>query len=101
MAKRGDPKRSDLFGDGTPTPVARPPRLSDKVAEAILETIVGGGLKPGDALPTERELGAYYGVSRTVVREAIKALSARGMVSSRAGRGLRVAAVDADDVSTS
>ncbi len=81
--------------------VARSPRLSDTVAEAMLETILERGLRPGDQLPSERELGEQYGVSRTVVREAVRALSARGVVSARAGRGLSVAQVDASAVSAS
>ncbi len=81
--------------------VTRPPRLSDKVAEAMLQTILERGLRPGSPLPSERELGEQYGVSRTVVREAVRALGARGVVDAHAGRGLTVAAVGPDDVSTS
>lgn len=44
-------------------------------------------LKPGDRLPTERELTAAYGVSRTVVREAISSLRAEGLVVTRQGTG--------------
>jgi GntR family transcriptional regulator, transcriptional repressor for pyruvate dehydrogenase complex len=87
--------------DGFGQPLARSPRLSDKVAEAMLETILERQLRPGDPLPSERELGEQYGVSRTVVREAVRALTARGVVDARAGRGLTVAQVDAEDVSTS
>jgi GntR family transcriptional repressor for pyruvate dehydrogenase complex len=58
-------------------------------------------LRPGDQLPSERELGEQYGVSRTVIREAVRALTARGVVDARAGRGLTVAQVDAGAVSTS
>ena len=59
--------------------VDRDARLSDKVTEAILQTIVSNRLKPGDALPPERELGKQFGVSRTVIREAIRALHAKGL----------------------
>jgi GntR family transcriptional regulator, transcriptional repressor for pyruvate dehydrogenase complex len=96
VADQSDVKQGD-FGQE----VARAPRLSDTVAEAMLETILTRGLKPGDQLPSERELGEQYGVSRTVVREAVRALSARGVVDSRAGRGLNVAAVGPEAVSTS
>jgi GntR family transcriptional regulator, transcriptional repressor for pyruvate dehydrogenase complex len=77
-----------------------PSRLSDQVAEAMLATILARDLRPGDPLPSERELGEQYGVSRTVVREAVRALAARGMVDARAGRGLAVSQVDAGAVST-
>ena len=75
--------------------VAREPRLSDKVADLMLETILSRRLKVGDRLPSERELGEQFGVSRTVVREAVRALAAKGVIEVRSGSGLRVAAVDA------
>ena len=81
--------------------IAREPRLSDKVADLLLETIVAEGLEPGARLPSERELGEQFGVSRTVVREAVRALAAKGLIDVRTGSGLRVAAVDASAVSES
>ena len=54
--------------------INREARLSDKVTEAILETIASNELKPGDPLPPERELGRQFGVSRTVIREAVRVL---------------------------
>lgn len=81
--------------------VERSTRLSDKVADAMLETILNRGLRPGAPLPSERELGEQYGVSRTVIREAVRALTSRGVIDARAGRGLTVAQVGADAVSTS
>ena len=81
--------------------VAREPRLSDKVAEMMLETILSNRLEVGDRLPSERELGEQFGVSRTVVREAVRALVAKGVIDVRSGSGLRVAAVDAAQVSES
>jgi GntR family transcriptional repressor for pyruvate dehydrogenase complex len=81
--------------------VAREPRLSDKVAEMMLETILSNRLQVGDRLPSERELGEQFGVSRTVVREAVRALVAKGVIEVRSGSGLRVAEVDAAQVSES
>jgi GntR family transcriptional repressor for pyruvate dehydrogenase complex len=81
--------------------VSREPRLSDKVAEMMLETILSRRLDVGDRLPSERELGEQFGVSRTVVREAVRALVAKGVIEVRSGSGLRVAAVDAAAVSES
>ena len=52
--------------------------------------IVEGRYAPGSTLPTEPELGATLGVSRTVVREAIRALQAKGMVTTRPRVGTRV-----------
>jgi GntR family transcriptional repressor for pyruvate dehydrogenase complex len=81
--------------------VTREPRLSDKVADMMLETILSNRLKVGDRLPSERELGEQFGVSRTVVREAVRALVAKGVIEVRSGSGLRVAAVNASAVSES
>ena len=65
-------------------------------AEQILHLIAELALAPGDRLPTENELAAQLGASRTVVREAVKILSATGRVSAQKGRGLYVA--DGEDV---
>jgi GntR family transcriptional repressor for pyruvate dehydrogenase complex len=81
--------------------ISREPRLSDKVADMMLETILSRRLRVGDRLPSERELGEQFGVSRTVVREAVRALVAKGVIEVRSGSGLRVAAVNAAAVSES
>jgi GntR family transcriptional regulator, transcriptional repressor for pyruvate dehydrogenase complex len=80
---------AELFGR-----VIREPRLSDKVAEMMRRTIISRELPSGTALPSERELGEQFGVSRTVIREAVRSLAAKGIVEVRSGSGLRVAAVD-------
>ena len=74
--------------------VGRMPRLSDTIAEQLLEAIVAGRFSEGDILPSERELGDQFGVSRTVIREAIRALATRGVVEVQSGRGVRVIALD-------
>jgi GntR family transcriptional repressor for pyruvate dehydrogenase complex len=61
------------------------------VAEQILHLIAELRLQPGDRMPTEVELASRLGTSRTVVREAIKILSALGRVLVQKGRGLYVA----------
>lgn len=81
-------------------PVTRAPRLSDQVADMILERILMSASRPGDRLPSERELGEQFGVSRTVIREATRSLSARGIIDVRTGVGLVVSAVDAAAVSS-
>jgi GntR family transcriptional repressor for pyruvate dehydrogenase complex len=81
--------------------IDREPRLSDKVTDAILEMIASNRLKPGDALPAERELGIQFGVSRTVIREAVRGLSAKGLLEVKSGSGVRIVAVDAERVSES
>lgn len=61
------------------------------VAEQVLQLIAQLQLKPGDRLLTEYELASRLGTSRTVVREALKILSAIGRVRAQKGRGLYVA----------
>jgi DNA-binding FadR family transcriptional regulator len=52
--------------------------------------IVGEVVPPGHSLPTEEELSAQFGVSRTVLREAMRVLAAKGLVQSRPKKGTRV-----------
>ena len=70
--------------------VHRQQRLSEMVAGAIGKRIVSGQYKPGDTLPTEPQVQAEFGVSRTAVREAIRLLSAKGLTASRPKIGTRV-----------
>lgn len=67
--------------------------VHDEVVSRIAGWIVGGRFRPGANLPTEPELGAELGVSRTVVREAVKSLAAKGMVATRPRTGTRVRAL--------
>jgi DNA-binding FadR family transcriptional regulator len=62
-------------------------RLYEQIVDQIEAQLLNGQLHYGDRLPTERELGAQFGVSRTVVREAVKALCEKGLVHSHPGRG--------------
>jgi len=62
-------------------------RLYEQLAERIRHLILNGALTPGDKLPTERILAQDYGVSRTVVREAVKTLQQDGLVEVKAGLG--------------
>ncbi len=78
--------------------VIRTPRLSETVAEQMLEAIVRGDFREGDILPSERELSDQFGVSRTVIREAVRTLAARGVVEAQSGRGVQVIAPDPDRV---
>ena len=63
------------------------PKLTKLVADRLGATIRAGNLAPGDKLPTERELGERFGVSRNVVREAVNELRARGLLVTRHGSG--------------
>lgn len=82
----------------TEMPTARRPRtLALRLVEVLGERIRDGRLAPGDKLPTEAAVMAEFGVSRTVVREAISKLQAAGMVETRHGIGTFV--VGAGDAS--
>lgn len=78
--------------------VQREERLADKVAELLKKAILSGQLQPGDRLPPERILGERFGVSRTVIREAVRSLAAKGLVEVRSGSGSVVARVEAPAV---
>ncbi|WP_231928193.1 FadR/GntR family transcriptional regulator [Devriesea agamarum] len=58
--------------------------------EAIKDLILRNGLRPGDPIPTEAELCATLGVSRSSVREAIRTLASLDIVEVRHGRGTTV-----------
>jgi GntR family transcriptional regulator, transcriptional repressor for pyruvate dehydrogenase complex len=72
-------------------PVLPPRNLRHEIAERLAAEIVSGQLPPGARLPTEQEMVAAMGVSRTVVREAVAALRADGLVVTRQGAGAFVA----------
>ncbi len=62
-------------------------RLYEQIADQIEQRILAGDLKVGDQLPPEQELAEQFTVSRTAVREAVKALREKGLVEVRPGRG--------------
>ncbi|MGH9724765.1 MAG: FadR/GntR family transcriptional regulator, partial [Candidatus Acidiferrales bacterium] len=62
-------------------------RLYEQIVKQIEESLDKGELKSGDQLPAERELALQFGVSRTAVREAVKALREKGLVEAYPGRG--------------
>ena len=66
--------------------------LGERVITKISDAVVSDELAPGDRLPPEREFAEVFGVSRTVVRDAIKTLSGRGILRVRRGAGNLVAA---------
>lgn len=72
------------------TEISRGPGLAEKVSRALLEEITGGSYEVGDWLPSEQTLADRFGVSRTVLREAISKLKSDGLVRGRQGRGVMV-----------
>lgn len=69
---------------------SKPGTLVSQVSELLRQTILSGDLKPGDKLPSEAKLTETHGVSRTVIREAVAALRADGLVEARQGAGVFV-----------
>jgi GntR family transcriptional repressor for pyruvate dehydrogenase complex len=72
-------------------PLSAPRSLTHELVERLSAEITSGRLLPGARLPTEQELISAVGVSRTVVREAVAALRAEGLVVTRQGVGAFVA----------
>jgi DNA-binding FadR family transcriptional regulator len=65
----------------------RPTRASNEVIEQIQTAVLDGGLNPGDRLPSERDLATQFGVSRVTIRDALRALEARGLIVVKIGGG--------------
>lgn len=72
-------------------PLSPPANLTAELVRRLAAEIRAGRLNPGDRLPTEQALMRQAGVSRTVVREAVSALRAEGLVTTRQGVGAFVA----------
>lgn len=71
-------------------PLTAPGSLTDRATEALTRLVASGEYAPGACLPPELELAARFGVSRTVVREAVARLKSSGLVESRQGSGVFV-----------
>lgn len=82
-------RKADADVSGGRAPAYRPGY--EVAAEQLLELIAQRGLAPGDRLGTEQDLAATLQVSRTVVREAVKILTALGRLTVRKGSGAHVA----------
>jgi GntR family transcriptional regulator, transcriptional repressor for pyruvate dehydrogenase complex len=65
----------------------RPSRASSDVVAQIREAILSGRVKPGDRLPTERDMASQFGVSRVTIRDALRALEAGGLIRIKIGGG--------------
>ncbi len=64
--------------------------LSEEIQNRIEEAILKKKFLPGEKLPTEHELCAMFGVSRTALREALQMLSAKGLISVKKGSGIYI-----------
>lgn len=73
-------------------------KLSDEVQDRLLRLIADGNLRPGDAMPSERDLMARFGVGRPAIREAMQGLSNMGLVSISHGERARVQELTAQSI---
>jgi GntR family transcriptional repressor for pyruvate dehydrogenase complex len=80
------------------TPIGTGERLADRVVRQLQGMIVGGTLRPGAKLPAQDELSEQMGVSRTVLREAIRVLAARGLLVATPGVGTFVREVASEQL---
>ena len=80
-----NPESAGLFGT-----LEQEATLTTRVTDEIERLITEMHLQPGQKLPSERVLSDKFGVSRTVVREAVRSLSAKGMVQVRPGSGTTI-----------
>lgn len=81
-------------------PVKTYSNLSEEIVNQIMQEVSNGELKPGNKLPSEREMCNVFAVSRTVVRDALKTLAGLGIVTIRHGMGAYINEVDvSEDVS--
>jgi GntR family transcriptional regulator, transcriptional repressor for pyruvate dehydrogenase complex len=65
-------------------------RAAEQVAEQIREQILGGAFQPGQRLPPERDLAAFFGVNRTTLREALRSLEQQRLLDIHHGDGATV-----------
>ena len=70
--------------------------LAAQVADRLLEYVEAQHLKPGDLLPSETSLVASFGVSRPVIREALKSLAGKGIIEIVNGKGALIRPIDSD-----
>lgn len=76
-------------------------RLYERIVSQIEQRIEAGDIKVGDQLPSEHELAEQFAVSRTAVREAVKALRQKGLVEIRPGRGTFITNETSDTIRNS
>ncbi|HEY73422.1 MAG: hypothetical protein B6I34_02480 [Anaerolineaceae bacterium 4572_32.1] len=69
-------------------------KVTEEIADKIIEFILHGELKPLDKLPAEREMAAMLGVSRPSLREALQTLATRNIVEIRHGAGVYVTSLE-------
>ena len=86
-----------MSGEESYAPIERS-SVAEQVAQKILDMVRTKILRPGDLLPTERDLATLLQVSRPSVREAVRGLQILGVLKVRHGSGITVSALEASDL---
>ena len=73
-------------------------KIYEQIVDQIGQLVAEGQLKPGDRLPSERELVERFQVSRASIREAISALEMMGLIEVRSGEGTYIRQINMDSV---
>ncbi|MGC7870817.1 FadR/GntR family transcriptional regulator [Desulfosporosinus sp. SYSU MS00001] len=73
-------------------------KIYEQIVDQISQLVIDGHLKPGDRLPSERELVERFKVSRSSIREAVSALELMGLIEVRSGEGMYIRQVNVDSV---
>lgn len=79
--------KSRQVGEAVRIRPIRRTRAYEEIVRQIQSLVADGELKPGNRLPTERQLAEQFGVSRVTVRQALSVLQAMGLIESRVGNG--------------
>jgi GntR family transcriptional repressor for pyruvate dehydrogenase complex len=79
-----------------PTKLATPLRLADSVSDEIAAAMFDGRISPGEALPSEGEIARDFGVSKPIAREALRQLSAAGLIATQQGKVARAKALNGE-----
>jgi GntR family transcriptional repressor for pyruvate dehydrogenase complex len=94
MTRPAEPSDGIGLGAAPRFPTIQKNTVGNQALEAIKSMIVSGQLKPGQALPAERELAAMLGISRPSLREATRALSSMNVLEVRHGGGTFVSSLE-------
>lgn len=76
-------------------PIKREP-LATEIARRLVDYLLSGGVEPGERMPSERQLAQAFGVGRSAMREALKALTLLGLVEVRHGDGTYLKKADSE-----
>jgi len=79
-----------------PLDLAHRETLSTEVARRLLAYLLAGNLRPGEKIPSERNLAEVLGVGRSIVREGLKSLTLLGLVEVRQGDGTYLRSTESD-----